>query len=91
MSRGLTRGCGAERLSGNKLRTVDELREVGPRGAHGLGGGNGPALGVGFTSDPVVHQLHLCAAFQSLETNVLAQEKKRFHSFNEKMLFYAFK
>lgn len=57
-----------ERLSGNKLGAVDELREVGTRGTDDGGDGDGPALRVGFTADFVVYQLHLRAALQSLET-----------------------
>lgn len=63
----LTRVCGAERLSGDKLGTVDELGEVGPRGAYDRRGRNGPAFRVQFTAYLVVHQLHLFAALKSLK------------------------
>lgn len=65
--RALTGVYGAERLSGDKLGTVDELGEVRPRGANDGRGGNGPAFRVDFTADPIVHQLHLFAALESLE------------------------
>lgn len=63
----LTGIYGAERLSGDKLGTVDELGEVSPRGADDGRGGNGPAFRVDFTADLIVHQLHLFAALKSLE------------------------
>lgn len=65
--RALTRVCGAERLSGDKLGAVDELGEVGPRRADDGGGRNGPAFRVDFTADLIIHQLHLFAALKSLE------------------------
>lgn len=69
-SRTLTGVCGAEGLSRNELGTIDELGEVGPRGTDDGGGRDGPALRVGFTANLVVHQLHLFAALQSLESRI---------------------
>lgn len=66
----LTGARGAERLSRDELGTVDELGEVSPRGTHDGRGGDGPALRVGFTANLVVHQLHLFAALQSLESRI---------------------
>lgn len=59
-------------MTRDELGTVDELREVGPRGAHDRWRGDRPALRVDFTANLVVHQLHLFAALQRLEKqNVL--------------------
>lgn len=65
--RALTGVGGAQRLSGDKLGTVDELGEVRPRGADDGRGRDGPAFRVRFTADLIVRQLHLFAALQSLE------------------------
>lgn len=54
-------------MSRNKLRTVDELGEVGARGPHEGRHRDGPTLRLRFTTNLVVLQLHFCAAFQSLK------------------------
>lgn len=66
----LTGVRGVECLTWNKLGTVDKLGEVGSRGTHDRGGGDGPTLWVNLTADLVIHQLHLFATLQRLEMAV---------------------